>query len=143
VSRTKLAAEAWGSILRVHAALVPELDRTLQRDAGLPLRWYDVLLELSSVDDGRLTMGELADRVVLSRSRISRVVDELVADQLVRREVNDADGRSAYAAVTTRGRQRFTHAAPVYRKAIVEIFASGLSDADLASIRDALGRVTG
>ena len=92
-SRRQLAADAWGALLQTHAALVPELDRSLRSHSGLPLAWYDVLLELSAADDGRLRMSELAERAVLSRTRISRVVDELVRAGLVSREPNPVDAR--------------------------------------------------
>jgi DNA-binding MarR family transcriptional regulator len=141
MSRTKLAADAWGSVLRAHAALVPAMDRELQDRAGMPLRWYDVLLELAGEGDGRLTMGVLADRVVLSRTRVSRVVDELEGAGLVLREVHEVDRRSSYAVLTPAGRQAFAAAAPVYRRVIVRQFAALLDDAELATIRDSLGRV--
>lgn len=141
MSRTRSAAEAWGAVLRVHAALVPRMDRLLQQQVGLPLRWYDVLLELSAAPGKRLTMGELAERVVLSRTRVSRVVDELAGAGLVRRDANDTDRRSAYAVLTEQGQGAFTAAAPVYRKAITGLFAAALSDDELATVRDALGRV--
>src|SRR5262249_37572966 len=76
--RTKLATDAWAGLLQVHAALVPKLDRLLTQTTGLPLSWYDVLLELAAAPGGQLLMGELAERVVLSRTRVSRIVDELV-----------------------------------------------------------------
>ena len=41
-------ADTWGALLKVHAALVPRLDRELQDTHGLPLTWYDVLLELET-----------------------------------------------------------------------------------------------
>ena len=47
--RSRLAGTAWAALLQVHAALVPRLDRALQQAAGLPLSWYDVLLELAAV----------------------------------------------------------------------------------------------
>lgn len=141
MSRTKLAAEAWGAVLRTHAALVPQLDRRLEEQTGLPLRWYDALLELSAAPDGRLTMGELAARVVLSRTRVSRVVDELERARLVRRDANAADRRSAFAVLTPAGRRAFDAAAPVYRRAIAEGFAAALADEELEVVRDLLGRV--
>src|SRR5689334_4656428 len=100
-SRTKLAADAWGALLQVHASVVPRLDRAVRRGAGLPLGWYDVLLELQAAEGGRRTMGELAEQVVLSRTRVSRVVDELAAEGLVRREPHPLDARSAYAVITS------------------------------------------
>src|SRR6476659_3762735 len=81
--RTHLGADAWGALLRVHAAVVPMLDRELQAARRLPLAWYDVLLELNAAPDRRLRMSDLGERVVLSRTRVSRIVDELVAGGLV------------------------------------------------------------
>src|SRR4051794_23604590 len=105
---------AWAALLRVHAAVVPALDRDLQAATGLPLTWYDVLLELNAAADRRLSMGELGQRSVVSRTRVSRVVDQLVAAGLVVREANPDDRRSAYAAITPAGRDRLRAAAPVY-----------------------------
>src|SRR4051794_17241852 len=132
--RRKLATDAWGALLQVHAALVPVLDRELRAQAQLPLTWYDVLLELYAADDRRLTMSELAAQVVLSRTRVSRVVDELALAGLVRREMNPADARSAYAVLSAEGVTRFKRAAPVYFAGIERQFAQALSDADLRAV---------
>ena len=139
-SRRHLAASAWGALLRTHADLVPALDKVLRAETGIPLAWYDVLLELAAVEDGRLRMSELADRAVLSRTRISRVVDELVAAGLVARERNPDDARSSFALITRDGRRRFEAAAPQYLDQIERRFAAGLSDAELRTIARALGR---
>src|SRR5262245_14784197 len=95
---------AWAALLRVHAALVPALDQELQATHGLPITWYDVLLELNAAPQRRLTMGELGAVAVVSRSRVSRVVDELVRAGLVAREPNPDDRRSAFATITPAGR---------------------------------------
>ena len=139
--RSRLAGTAWAALLQVHAALVPRLDRALQQAAGLPLSWYDVLLELAAAPGGRLTMGELAQRVVLSRTRVSRIVDELVAAGLVRREGNPDDGRSAFAVLTADGLARYRAAAPHYLASIETEFASGLTDAELGAVAAALRTV--
>jgi DNA-binding MarR family transcriptional regulator len=141
MSRTKLAADAWGAVLRAHAALVPAMDRALQVQAGMPLRWYDVLLELAGEKEGRLTMGELGERVVLSRTRVSRVVAELEAEGLVRRDIHDVDRRSTYAVITAQGRVAFEGSAPVYRQEIKRMFASPLSDDELRCVLDSMERV--
>jgi DNA-binding MarR family transcriptional regulator len=140
-SRKQLAANAWGSVLQVRAALVPVFDRELQVAARLPLSWYDVLLELSAAPGERLKMTELSERVVLSRTRVSRVVDELAAAGLVGREQNDADKRSAFAILTPLGREAFEKAAPFYLSSIESGFAGPLSDDELRAIADVLGRV--
>jgi DNA-binding MarR family transcriptional regulator len=140
-TRTKLAAQAWGSLLQVHAALVPELDRRLREATGLPLTWYDVLLELSAARDHRLTMSQLGERAVLSRSRVSRVVDDLTAAGLVRRDVHPEDRRSSYALITEAGLARFREAAPVYLTGIDDQFAGALTVSDLQQVCRLLQRV--
>ena len=140
-TRKKLAAEAWGSLLQLHSALVPRLDRDLRSRTGLPLAWYDVLLELSAARDGRMTMTQLGERAVLSRSRVSRVVDELTRAGYVTREAHPEDARSAYAVVTEMGLARFREAAPVYLGGIEELFAAPLSATELQSLASMLQRV--
>jgi len=141
--RTKgqLAAEAWGSLLRVHAQLVPDMDVELRNRVGLPLAWYDILLELQAEDDAALTMSDLADRVVLSRTRVSRVVDELTRSGLVERRQHPDDRRSAFAVLTDAGRRRFREAAPVYLGAIERYVAGPLSKSELETLRDLLQRL--
>src|SRR3954470_19986942 len=90
---------AWSLLLRAHAALVPVIGRELERRAGVPLNWYDLLLELNSAPERRLRMQELGARVVLSRSRISRLVDELAGQGLVRRDPDPQDRRSSFAVL--------------------------------------------
>jgi DNA-binding MarR family transcriptional regulator len=139
-TRRDLAIRAWSALLRTHAALVPEIDRSLQQAVGLPLGWYDVLLELAAAPDRRLRMSDLGQRVVLSRTRVSRIVDELVAEGLVRRQDNPADRRSAYATLTEAGFARFRQAVPHYLSAIEDQFAARLTAAELRCISTALER---
>jgi DNA-binding MarR family transcriptional regulator len=131
---------AWAALLRVHAAVVPALERRLA-DAGLPLPWYDVLLELNSAPGRRLTMSDLGNRAVLSRERVSRVVTELERAGLARREPNPDDGRSSFAAITARGRARLRAAAPVYLSGIEELFAAHLRPGEGPALTHALERV--
>src|SRR3954468_17784095 len=112
------AVAAWAAVLKVHAAVLPRLDGGLQARHGMPITWYDVLLELNAAPGRRLSMGELGEVAVVSRSRVSRVVDQLVAEGLVSREANPEDRRSAYAAITPAGRDRLRAAAPTYLSGI-------------------------
>jgi DNA-binding MarR family transcriptional regulator len=125
----------------VHAALVPQLDRELQAACGLPLTWYDVLLELNSAPGRRLSMGELGAVAVVSRSRVSRVVDQLAAAGLVAREANPDDRRSAYATITEAGRARLRAAAPVYLGGIERHFTARMSAAEARGVATALEKV--
>ena len=128
VEADRAAEDAWGALLRVHAALVPMLDRELQAAHRLPLAWYDVLLELNSAPDRRLRMSELGERVTLSRTRVSRLVDELTAAGLV-----DTRGKPRRSTVGLRSADRaaagrcFRQAAPTYLGGIREHFGAALT----------------
>jgi DNA-binding MarR family transcriptional regulator len=135
------AADAWGALLRVHATLVPLLDRELQAAHRLPLAWYDVLLELNAAPGRRLRMGELGERVVLSRTRVSRLVDEMTSAGLLTREANPDDRRSASAVLSPQGRTLLRQAAPTYLRGIQQQFGDPLSASELSTIKDALDRV--
>ncbi|MET1061064.1 MAG: MarR family transcriptional regulator [Nocardioides sp.] len=139
-SRRHAAADAWGSLLRAHARLLPVMDAGVRR-TGISLAYYDVLLELGSEPDGRLRMSDLGERVVLSRTRVSRLVDEMVRAGLVAREANADDRRSAYAVITEAGRDSFRSAAPRYLDLIEERAADGLTSDELETLARLLDRL--
>jgi DNA-binding MarR family transcriptional regulator len=134
-------AETWGALLKVYAALVPRLDRELQDTNGLPLTWYDVLLELNTAPQRRLTMGQLGSVAAVSRTRVSRVVDELMRAGLVAREPNPSDGRSAFAVLTPAGRAALRKAAPTYVAAVQREFADHLTAREAEVLAGALRKV--
>ncbi|WP_051179486.1 MarR family winged helix-turn-helix transcriptional regulator [Nocardia concava] len=140
-SRSHPAVHAWAALLQVHAKLVPELDAELRRTTGLPLSWYDVLLELDGPH--RLRMSDLGERVVLSRTRVSRLVTEMESHGLVRRESNPDDGRSAFVRITDTGRRRLREAAPHYLAGIEARFGGRLDRAELETVAAALRKVLG
>src|ERR1700740_2000557 len=98
--------------------LVPAVEADLRAAGQVPLSWYDVLLELNAAPDLRLRMSELGQRTVLSRTRVSRVVDELAAAGLAERRPDQADGRSSFAVLTPRGRHALRRAGPVVLEAV-------------------------
>jgi DNA-binding MarR family transcriptional regulator len=134
-------ADTWGALLKVHAVLVPRLDRELQDTHGLPLTWYDVLLELNAAPERRLTMGDLGSVAAVSRTRVSRVVDDLEKAGLVTREPNPDDGRSAFAALTPAGRAALRKAAPTYISAVQREFADHLTAHEAEVLAGALSKV--
>lgn len=131
---------AWASLLRVHAALVPKLEREVAAK-GVPLSWYDVLLEINAAPGRRLRMSELGASVVLSRERVSRVVDELERAGLVNRERNPDDKRSTFAVITRDGRARLRAVAPTYLAGIEQHFTRHLREDELMVLTAVLGRV--
>ncbi|HEY6278693.1 MAG TPA: MarR family transcriptional regulator [Streptosporangiaceae bacterium] len=109
---------AWRGLLVAHSRLVPAAEAELRAAGQISLSWYDVLLELNAAPGRRLRMSELGERVVLSRTRVSRVVDELAAAGLAERQPDETDGRSSFAVLTPDGRDALRRAWPVYRAAI-------------------------
>jgi DNA-binding MarR family transcriptional regulator len=125
----------WSAILRLHAELVPAIDVELRQRAGISLAWYDVLLELSAAPERRMRMSDLGDAVVLSRTRVSRIVDELAADGHVTRDPNLEDRRSAFAALTAEGYKAFRMAAPIYLELIRDELGVRLSGSEAKQLR--------
>jgi DNA-binding MarR family transcriptional regulator len=109
---------AWRALLVAHSRLVPAMEKDLRVAGQVSLSWYDVLLELNAAPGRRLRMSELGERAVLSRTRVSRVVDELADAGLAERQPDDADRRSSFAALTPAGRTALRRAWPVYQNAI-------------------------
>src|SRR6516162_4966188 len=109
---------AWRGLLVAHSRLVPAVEADLRAAGQVSLSWYDVLLELNGAPGRRLRMSELGQRAVLSRTRVSRVVDELAAAGLAAREPDQAEGRSSFAVLTPAGRNALRRAWPVFREAI-------------------------
>lgn len=139
--RRDLALRAWAALLRTHAGVVSRVAGDLVATTKLPIQWYDMLLELEHAPERRLRMQDLGERVVLSRSRVSRIVDELVAANLVVRTADPNDGRVVHAAMTAAGRTRLRRAAPVYVNAVASRFGDQLTAGELETIADALGRL--
>ena len=116
---------AWNGFLRVHQALVAEFDRELLEQHDLPLAWYDVLVQLQAV--GReLTMGEVAERLLISPSTCTRVVERMVAAGLVDRRTDAADARIRHIALTPAGRGRLRAAAVTHLDGIERRFTGFL-----------------
>jgi DNA-binding MarR family transcriptional regulator len=120
LSAAELAA--WRGMLRVHTALVKELDAELCSAHDLPLTSYEVLITLDSAPGKRRRMAELADSVLLSRSGMTRLVDRLVKLELIERDTCTDDGRGCYAVLTAKGADILATARPTHLDGVRERF---------------------
>ncbi len=132
---------AWRGLLRVHSALVRELDAELEAAHGLPLSSYDVLIYLRSAPGRRLRMAELADSVLLSRSGMTRLVDRLVRDGLIVRDTCESDGRGSFAVLTDAGEALLARARPTHLAGVRERFLGQFSEAELRAVAKLWERV--
>jgi DNA-binding MarR family transcriptional regulator len=128
----------WLAFLRAHAAVTRQLEAELYAERGLSLSDYDALLQLAVADERRLRMNDLANRVLLSRSGISRLVDRLVARGYVRRGFCATDARGWWAELTPDGLNSLREAAPVHLRGVESHFLAALSDADREALAGAM-----
>ena len=133
--------DAWRSLIHAHARLTRTLDEELQAAHHLSLAEYDALLQLVNAPDRRLRMSVLADRVLLSRSGITRLVDRLVAAGMVERSQCSTDARGAEAALTPAGLDRLREASPTHLDGVGRLFLDVVDPADRAAVQRAMDRV--
>ncbi|WP_197283548.1 MarR family winged helix-turn-helix transcriptional regulator [Mycobacterium sp. Marseille-P9652] len=126
---------AWGGLLRTHKAMMTVMGRELEDRHGLALTSYDVLRHLALADGKRLRMHELAERVMITRSGLSGVVDRLEADGLVQREPVSIDGRGWFAGITPQGWKVLRRANETVTAIIRRDFLDPLSEEDLDALR--------
>ena len=122
----------WVAFIRAHAALTRRLEAELQDAAGVSLADYEALLQLS-LAGGRLRMNELADRLLLTRSGASRLVDRMADDGYVTRHKCATDARGAFAVLTQAGHEHLERARPTAHEAISEHFLAVLPARDRAA----------
>lgn len=139
---TTVELDAWRSFLRAHAKVTRQLDAELSAECDLPLGSYEVLLHLNEQPDRRLRMTELADRVLLSRSGLTRLVDRLEREGLIRRESCPIDLRGTFAVLTDEGGDRLAEAAPIHLRGVREHLVDLLSPEEIEVVARAFGRIT-
>ena len=132
---------AWRTFLLAHATVVRRLEAELVLEHDLALASYDVLVQLSEAPDQRLRMTELADRVLLSRSGLTRLVDRLERDGLIAREACPSDARGTLAVLTEAGLIRLRAAWPTHLRGVVEHVTSRLSPLEVEQLATILGRL--
>jgi DNA-binding MarR family transcriptional regulator len=135
-----LERRAWRAFLSRHARVAQRLEADLMAHSDMPLAEFDVLFQLALTDGHRLRMNELANRVLLSRAGITRLVDRLVADGLVVRAKCASDARGSFAVLTDRGRQRLEVASPGHLAAVKHFFLESFSRPELETLADLMER---
>jgi DNA-binding MarR family transcriptional regulator len=131
----------WRTFLRAHAVVVRELERELEDDAAMPLAWYDVLLTLAQAPERKLRMAQLAERVMLSRSGLTRLIDRLEREQLVRREPSPDDARGMYTVLLPAGLHRLRDAVPLHLSGVQRYWLDNFDDDELKVLGRLLARI--
>ena len=132
---------AWRAFLEAHARVSEVLARELRETEGLPLTWYDVLVQLSEAEEHELRMQELADAVLLSKSGLTRLVDRMEEAGLVHRRRCPDDRRGTLARMTDAGYERLRQTAPTHLQGVREHFVDVLTDEEADVLHRALNRI--
>ncbi|MDQ2839406.1 MAG: MarR family transcriptional regulator [Actinomycetota bacterium] len=137
------ALEAWRSYLQSHASIVRVLDAELVADHGMTSRDYEVLLYLAQESDRHLPMSALAERTMLTRSGITRLVDGLVQAGLVERIACPRDARVSYAQLTDTGYEKLREAGCSHVASIRRLFLEHFSAEEIDLLASLLSRLPG
>jgi len=127
---------AWRGLLQVNAQVTQALDAQMRDAHGFSVSSYEVLMFLAGAPGRRLRMSEIADRVLLSRSGLTRLVDRLVELGYVTRCAVEADGRGSYAELTDAGLHKFQAAQRTHREGVRAFFLDRLSVTDAVVLGD-------
>ena len=129
---------AWRAFLRAHSTMLRRIADDLEEAELPPLSWYDVLAALRDAPtDQRLKQVELAERVLLSNSGLSRLLDRIEAKGLLARVRCPGDRRSLHVQLTDEGAAMLERMWPVYVRGIAEDFLPALGSNSF-EIREAL-----
>ena len=133
----------WRTLLDVHARLVARLDAELEAAHDISLADYEVLVHLSEAPDCGLRMAELADRLTVSPSGLTRRLDGLVREGMVLRRPCPSDRRGALAVISPAGRARLEHAAPTHAAGVRRYLVDLLPRRDLLALDRDLDVISG
>ncbi len=126
----------WRAFLTAERLLFDRLERKLQRDAGMPHTYYEILVRLSEAPDRTLRMSQLAESSVSSRSRLSHAVARLEEAGWVRRRSCAEDRRGSFAELTPEGMAKLVEAAPGHVEAVRADLFDVLSPEQQRALRD-------
>ena len=132
---------AWRGFIEAHSRVLERLSKELLDEVELPMTWYDVLVQLSEAEEHRLRMQDLADRVLLSQSGVTRLVDRMVRAGLVARARCTEDGRGMFALLTDQGLETLRRTYPTHLRGVQQWFADVLTTEETEVLARALSRV--
>jgi MarR family 2-MHQ and catechol resistance regulon transcriptional repressor len=130
-----------GLIVRSHRLLTDRLGRELEQDVGIPLVFFDVLINVGAAPEGRVTMSRLSNDIALTTGGVTRLVDRMVDAGLVERSACPSDRRSIHVVLTSEGRNVLDRAIAAHIEGIDRHLMAHLSEKDRANLATALTKI--
>jgi DNA-binding MarR family transcriptional regulator len=134
--------ETWKRFLRAHAAITRRLSADLTAKHGLTVHDYEVMLHLAHAEHRVLRRVDLAERLLLTPSGITRLLDGLERAGLVERASCSSDARVVYARLTDAGYERLREASATHLAGVDDLFLGRFGADELENLSDLLGRLT-
>jgi DNA-binding MarR family transcriptional regulator len=131
----------WQQFLRAHRTIVERLAEQMQTDHNLPLEWFDVLIHLADVPDGRLRQRALRDRLLLSESGVSRLLLRMEQAGLIARSTAGEDKRGMEITLTSQGRSAVMDATESHADLVATLFTDKLTQTDLSALARVLPKL--
>ena len=130
-----------GLLVRSHRRLADLLGRELEQAVGIPLVWFDVLINIGGAPEGRLTMSKLSTDIALTTGGVTRLVDRMVEAGLVARQNCPSDRRSVHVVLTPVGQDTLHRAVTAHMDGIDRYLIAPLDAADRAALELALTKL--
>jgi|SRR4051794_38155446 DNA-binding MarR family transcriptional regulator len=140
-SRSDAVVNAWARLIRARQTVVTAVERDLKAAGLPPLAWYDVLLELSRAEEGRLRPFGIEKETLLAQYNLSRLLDRQEKEGLIRREPCEDDARGQWVVITEKGRAAQARTWKVYARSIQQHVGEKLDEKSAAALAALLGRL--
>lgn len=136
-----LRSSVWRLFITAQVKLLDLIEAKFSQAGLPPMEWYDVLLTLKEAPEYRLRLSDLAEKVLLSRSNLTRLVDRLEKADLLRREACKSDRRGTFALLTPDGLAMQQKMWVVYAEGIAQYFGCHLDDKEAEMMQQVLKRM--
>jgi DNA-binding MarR family transcriptional regulator len=140
-SPTPETISAWIALHKTQRQLIEHVEHDLKRDKLPPLSWYDVLLELDKEKSNGLRQYEIGDRTLLNKHNLSRLLDRLEKQKLIKRHICEEDGRGNTIKITSKGAELRELMWKTYSQSIEKYFGSTLTKQQHIQLAELLNTV--
>jgi DNA-binding MarR family transcriptional regulator len=135
------AVEAWINLIRGHSAAVGAINARLVADHGLTINDFECLLLLARAEERRMRRVDLAEKLILTASGVTRLLDGLEKEGWVDRASCPSDRRVTYAVLTDEGYAKLRQASDSHVADLRTYFETRYSHDELEHLATLLGRL--
>jgi DNA-binding MarR family transcriptional regulator len=140
-TRSSNVEKVWEGLDRIHSSMTAALERDMAPEAGMPLAWYDVLLNLTRSPGGMMRYQDLARVAGITNSGASRRLEQMTKAGLIERRSCPTDRRGVFAHITAKGEAAFKTAHRVFLSSLERNLGASLKPGDAELISAALSKV--